>query len=125
ITLRDRHAYSACFQIAQEGLDRFQTGDGESERVAAASLWRRKHDALTPLGQITQEMDALVTALELIGEAEGEEARFSRASARLRMGRALAQAGDVRQALIQLEAALADFEEGNHPKDRAVTLGDV
>jgi hypothetical protein len=54
MALRDRHAYSACLQIAQEGMNRFPIGDEEPERTAVANLWLSVHDALAPLGKISE-----------------------------------------------------------------------
>ncbi|HBL31760.1 MAG TPA: hypothetical protein DD490_33470, partial [Acidobacteria bacterium] len=124
-SLRGRYAHSACLQIAREGIERFPIGTDEAERLALAKLLLSAHDALTPLGQIAQAKRQLAAALELLGAAQGEEALFIRACTRLLVGRALAGEGKTGQAVSELNGALADFEAGNHLRERALTLGEV
>jgi tetratricopeptide (TPR) repeat protein len=123
--LRDRHAYAACIQITQEGLQIFTPGPSESERVAAAALWTTSHDGLTPLGFPRKAYAALEESSRLLENSSSVEARFQMAGTLMLKGRALLAAGNPREAEEELETALGLFTEGDHSLERAVTLGDI
>ncbi|MFY9826753.1 MAG: CHAT domain-containing protein [Thermoanaerobaculia bacterium] len=125
LSLRDRHAYAASIQIAQEGLQEFSPCEVEVEKVAAASLWNTIHDGLIRLGMISEAGAALTRAFDLVEGSASPEARFERARVRILRGRALANAGQPQEARLELEAAYTDLKEGGHERERAVTLGDI
>ncbi|HYU31144.1 MAG TPA: hypothetical protein VEW48_03200 [Thermoanaerobaculia bacterium] len=125
LALRGRHAYSACLQIAQEGLQAFPAGEAEAEQVGAAQLWVSKHDALKLLGRIEEAVQALETAFGLIADGTSTEAKFFQAGIQMLQGRLLAQEGRLQRALDRFEAAQAGFENGGHLRERAIALGDV
>lgn len=125
MSLRDRHAYSACLQIAEEGLQRYSASEDEAEQVGAAKLWVRRHDAMNPLGRIEEAESALEIAFGLVAGGASSEASFLRAGIQMLQGRLLQQAGRSQEAMERFEAARVGFEQGNHPQERAVALGDV
>jgi tetratricopeptide (TPR) repeat protein len=124
-SLRDRHAYAACIQIAKEGLDRFPPATSEDLRTAAAKLWLAISDGLDYLGMISGRTSALENVLTCLGEGESREARFTRASVNLRLGRDLVQRGDVHVAGERLQDAFLDFKKGEYERDAAITLGEI
>jgi tetratricopeptide (TPR) repeat protein len=123
--LRNRHAYSACLQIAEEGLQTYRAGEAEAEQVGTANLWVRRHDALKPLGRIGEAVQALETAFGLVVEGASPEAKFHQAGIQMLQGRLLAQAGRPQEALDRFEAARMGFEKGGHLREQAVALGGV
>jgi|GEM_PF-2819335 len=125
IRLRNRHAYAACIQIAQEGLEKFSSGEVQEEKVEAASLWNTTHDGLVRLGMVLEAGSALVQALDLVEGCTSPEARFQRARALLLRGRAFVDKGHPTEAQQDLEAAATDLKKGGHERERAVTLGDI
>ena len=98
LSLRGRHAYAACIQVAQEGLKLFPPDEAEDSRIQAAELWLRISDGLEPLGRISERAMALSSALSSLGSGQSPEARFTRASIYLRQGRDQVQRGEVLQA---------------------------
>jgi tetratricopeptide (TPR) repeat protein len=125
LSLRNRHAYAASLQIAEEGLQRHPAGKSEAEKVGAANLWVRKHDALEPLGRIEEAESTLETAFGLVSEGTSQEAKFLQAAIQMLQGRLLQQEGSVQKAIEKLEAAQRGFEQGGHLRERAVALGSV
>ncbi|MES1245196.1 MAG: CHAT domain-containing protein [Acidobacteriota bacterium] len=125
LSLRDGHAYFACLQIAEEGLQKYPAGGDEAEQVGAAKLWVRKHDALEPLGQIEGAESALETAFGFVAGGTSPEAMFLQALIQRRQGGLLQQAGRLQEALEKFKAARKGYEQGNHPRERAIALGDV
>src|SRR6185295_4173201 len=79
LQLRDRHAYFASFQVAQEGLRFFPANQDESEQVGTANLWISVHDGLRPLGRLEEAKRALEMALSLVADGTSSEATFVRA----------------------------------------------
>src|SRR5262249_2918462 len=118
MSLRDRHAYGACVQVAEEGLGRFPTGEAEEERVAAADLWISVCDGLEPLGQKKQAAQALDRAQNLVAEGRGPESRFLRAGIAMKQGQAALEAGEISKGESLLEQAQRDFAEGGHDRER-------
>ena len=125
LKLRDRYAYAACIQVAQEGLEALPIRNNEAERVAAAGLWRRIHDGLTSLGKLAEASAALEASLRLAETTEGLQARFSEGSARLRKGKLLAREGRRQEAEEELGKALSSFAAAGSERDRAVTMLEV
>ncbi len=125
LQLRDRYAYVACIQVAQEGLAIFPPGESEPERVAAACLWTTSHDGLEPLGHLKEASSAVENALYLLTGCSGTDARFHQAGTRILKGRALVRAGSPREGESELELAVKLFTEGDHPRERAVALGEI
>jgi tetratricopeptide (TPR) repeat protein len=125
IALRNRHAYAACRQTAQAGLDRYPASEAEAERVAAARLWQRIHDGHLPLGKIAEAQEALDRVENLLTGATSPEARFVEASGLLRKGRLLVGLGQPQQAEEAFRSAVTLFADGGFRFDRAVTLGEI
>ncbi|MFY9821652.1 MAG: CHAT domain-containing protein [Thermoanaerobaculia bacterium] len=125
MSLRDRHAYAACIQIAQEGLGRFPADDSEASRIGVAELWIRVSDGLAPLGLMADRAKVLETALTCLGGGDSKEWRFTRASINRRRGQDLVQKGDVHAAEKTLQEALSDFKKGNYEREAAITSGDI
>jgi tetratricopeptide (TPR) repeat protein len=125
MSFRDRHAYIACVQVAQEGIERFPPDASEASRMGVARLWMRVADGLEPLGMVSDRTKSLELSLSCLGEGESKESRFTRASVNLRLGRDLIQKGEVHSAEERLQEALSDFKKGDYERDAAITLGDI
>lgn len=124
VTLRDRHAYVACVQVAREGLKIFPSGVAESERAESASLLVTIHEGLRPLG-ITDSNAVLEEALVRLEGCDGPEAQFERARIRLLRGRLLGQQGNSKEAEKEFLAAAAALETGGHNEERAVAIIEI
>jgi tetratricopeptide (TPR) repeat protein len=125
LALRNRYAYVACIQVAQEGLEQFQPDSSEPQRIAVAKLLMSVSDGLGPMGRISERTATLDAALGILVEAVSPEARFTRASINLRKGRDLYQQGNIQGAESVLQAALFDFKEGGHKRDAAIASGEI
>ena len=125
MSLRDKHAYGACVQIAQEGLRTFKPSGLEAERVAVATLCNIAHNGLKVLGQLQEARAALEKSVSLLEGCDSAKARFHQAGTRMLKGRDLFTAGLPRQAEMELQIALKLFTEDDHLRERAVTLGEI
>lgn len=125
MSLRDGHAYRASEQVAREGLERYQPGKEEEEKVAAAEVWISVHDGLVPLGELPEAEECLDRADELLQASTTDAATFALASGAMRRGRLLVGRGETPAALEAFEIARSGFEKVEEERDQAIVTGDL
>ena len=123
LTLRERHAYRACEQVARRALAEMPPDDSEAARVAAAQLLIRVHDGLQPLGELRIAESALEDAEQRLAGLASKDARFLRAGVQMHKASLLAGRGEPELALEAFEAAKLGFSEAGAERESAIALG--